>query len=111
MALAPRLNLLKFGGLFVYFGVKFSPYFCYFLLPIKMMYSLELSFSPLVRKIWSSLVNLFKFYSHNHFWTGPKSAKKLLFSANFSIFPNNSIEMSKNETEMIVKSRLLPESI
>ncbi len=37
---------------------------------------------------------------------GQKSGPKLLSPANFASFPYNSIEMSKNESDMVPKSRL-----
>ena len=85
-----------------YFGVKCAPCFCHFLHP--KWCCTRLSFSAVVRNIicllnlefglvWSSGSN---FRAKTIFWGGPKSAKKWLSSANFSIFPYNSIEMSKN---------------
>ena len=112
-----RMGLLKIVLMYRPFQVKFAPCFCHFLRP--KWCCMQLSFSPLVRNflcllswkfrlVWSSGSN---FRAKNIFWEAQNLLKKWPSLANFSIFLHNSIEMSKNQFQMIVKSRLLPESI
>ncbi len=89
---------------------------CFYISLHPKWFSKDLSFSPIVRNFFSLLNLKFRpiqlsgsiFRAKSCFLQGPKYAKKWRSPANFKISPYNSIEMSKNQTQGIVKSRLLP---